>query len=107
MKTDPVAVRAVVLTTDCIRRSETLQKLKLLPMVKIRQYTVGEIFRGQMLLNMYGKPYGDKAAVAKAVKRLKWVVTETKWGPSKSVPLSEIQKHNASIKAYLPTADRD
>ena len=62
-------------------------------------YSIGEIFRGGMLLSYRGKAYTQKSVVAKVVRALKFKVIQTKWGPSKALPLSEIKKHNAR---YLP-----
>lgn len=68
--------------------------------VMTKLYTVGELFRGKMLLSKYGTPYTDKSMVAKAVRKLKFVETTTIGGqPTKCLPMSEIRKHNKKVKA--------
>lgn len=67
-------------------------------MTKEKVYTIGEIFRGKMLINFSGRAYGDKSQVAKAVKRLAYRIIETPHGPAKVVPMSEIKRHNARRK---------
>lgn len=71
-------------------------------------YTIGEIFRGKMLKNFRGKPYGDKSQVAKAVRALRYRIIETPWGPSKALPISEIQRHNAKFaNAHVAPANKN
>lgn len=71
-------------------------------------YTIGEIFRGKMLLNLRGKPYGDKSQVAKVVRTLEYRIIKTPWGPAKALPLSEIKKHNAKHEnSHVPPARRN
>ncbi len=63
--------------------------------MKERLYSIGEIFRGKMLLDSRGQPYaGDKSQIAKVVRKMRYTVVDTPWGPSKAVPMSEIKKHN-------------
>lgn len=65
-----------------------------------KHYTVGEIFRNKLLLNKDGEPYKNKSAVALIVRGMKCKVINTAHGKGKSVPLSEIEKHNNLMKSY-------
>lgn len=60
----------------------------------MKYYTIGEVFRGKMLLNHKGEPYKDKATVSKIVAHFKWRPAKSAFGIAKEVPMSEIEKHN-------------
>ncbi len=46
-------------------------------------YTVGEIFRKELLRKHNGEPYTSKAAVSVALKGQPFVVKKTQWGEAK------------------------
>jgi len=58
-------------------------------------YTIGEIFRGEMLKTHEGKPYSDKATVSRVVSGWKFKEKKTAWGVAKTFSDSQIEKHNA------------
>ena len=53
-------------------------------MTKEKRYTIGEIFRGEMLLNSNGKPYTAKPSVAKVLSRYPHKAKKTPWGDAKT-----------------------
>lgn len=59
-------------------------------------YTIGEIHRKGLLLSKTGKPYKKKETVSMVLSRwkAKMKVESTPYGPSKLVPLSEIERIN-------------
>lgn len=66
-----------------------------------KRYTVGEVFRGGLLLTKNGKPYTDKATVLRVCRMLpsaKYV--QTPWGRALTVTQGDITKHNARIETY-------
>lgn len=73
--------------------------------MKTHLYSVGEIFRGKLLKNIHGVPYGNKSQVSKAVNRLQFKVIDTPWGPGKAVTMAQINKHNAKSKSHVPASD--
>lgn len=47
------------------------------------QYTIGEIYRQQLLKNSKGQPYSQKASVSNALKGHPHKVVQTAYGPAK------------------------
>lgn len=59
-----------------------------------KEYTIGEIYRLQLLKNHKGDPYSDKASISRLVNSMNYKEKKTVWGISKVVSQSEIDQHN-------------
>lgn len=49
----------------------------------MKEYTIGEIFRNELLLNNKGQPYKDKATVSNVLSKYPHKVKKTPHGPAK------------------------
>lgn len=61
-------------------------------------YTIGEIFRLQLMSNYKGNPYKTKSQVSKAVRKLQYRIIHTPFGAAKVLPMSEIKRHNSKYE---------
>jgi hypothetical protein len=61
-------------------------------------YTIGEIFRLQLLKNHEGQPYKDRPTVSRIVNSMNYKTKKTPYGPAKVVSEKEIEKHNKKWK---------
>jgi hypothetical protein len=61
-------------------------------------YTIGEIFRLELLKNHEGQPYKDKATISRIVNLMHYKLKKTPFGPAKVVSEKEIKKHNSKWK---------
>jgi hypothetical protein len=57
-------------------------------------YTIGEIFRGKMLLNNKGEPYKDQASISNILKGQPYETKKTPWGDAKVFSLKTIDELN-------------
>ena len=58
------------------------------------EYTIGEIFRNELLLTNTGAPYKDKGSVSNVLARYPHTVKETAHGPAKMYTEDTIKKIN-------------
>ncbi len=68
---------------------------------KKKLFTVGEIYRGKMLINRHGKPYSAVAAVLSVVRLLPHKRVKTPFGIGYGVALSTIEAHNKKMRATM------
>ncbi|UOF78926.1 hypothetical protein [Caudoviricetes sp.] len=62
------------------------------------QYTIGEIYRLQLLKTATGQPYKDKASVSNVLRGQPHTVKQTPHGPAKMYTKETIQKLNKRWK---------
>jgi len=60
----------------------------------MEQFTIGEIFRGKMLLNNEGKPYTAQATVSKVLSNYPYTVKKTPFGDAKMFSKKTIEELN-------------
>jgi hypothetical protein len=65
--------------------------------MKETYYSIGEIFRGQMLLNHNGEPYAHKSTVSKVVNKIGALDKKTAFGMGKMLTLKQIKDYNAEV----------
>lgn len=61
----------------------------------MKEYTIGEIYRLQLLKTACGRPYKDKASVSNVLRNYPHTVKNTAYGPAKMYTQTTIDKVNA------------
>jgi hypothetical protein len=64
-------------------------------------YTVGEIFRAQLMLSFSGDAHKTKASVLRVVQRIPHKKVKTRFGEGYAVAVSEIKAHNNRVKEAM------
>lgn len=66
--------------------------------MKKEYYTIGEIFRQQLINRSDGQPYANKITIGRIVRGLKYKEVMSKYGPSKVVTMEQIKEYNKKIR---------
>lgn len=69
-------------------------------------YTIGEIFRGKLLLSHLGTPYTSKAAILHIANKLGTVDKTTPWGMARCLSDQQIETHNKNWASMGTTGDK-
>lgn len=69
--------------------------------MKNEYYTIGRIFREQLIKRTDGQPYANKITIARIVRGMKFKEVQSKYGPSKVVTMAQIKEYNKKLEKFM------